>query len=677
MTQSSNYKFELPQLPATGTYTVAIQPDAASAGTLNIQVLQDASAVLQPGVTSPLMLAPGQNGRYTFVANAGDSLGLACSSLSTTPAGGSVSISIRNPDGSYLWGAAGQTGVNGWQLPQMPATGTYSLLVQPDAPVSAFVTLLLSQPNSGVIAIDGPTVQFQNSSQGQSGRYAFSGDAGDMLGLGVSPLTITPSGGTVFIVINKPDGSSLFSATAPSATSFQLPQLPTTGTYTISVQPSGAVLAAVTLSLSRPIAGILATDGTTTTYQNSRVGQAGRYTFAGAAGRRYTMQVAAGPGFENTTYFQVFRPNGASVGFAQLYSNSNYKIDLGALPESGTYIVTIIPRGTSVGQATFRLVEGASDKLTIGDSPKLLTLGAGQNGCYTFTGSAGDLLGLGVTALSTTPASPRGALFIITKPDGNSLWNAWVPSPTSVQLPQLPATGTYTLVLQPDGTSAASATVLLSNVITGTLATDGTPTTYQIARAGQSGLYTFGGTAGQPFAIEATLGASGFENYGLTLNVSAPGGVSVGWSQFSSGTDFKIDLGTLPASGIYTVMLVPGGLQTGSVVLRLVGGISGTLNIGDPPAALVLGTAQNGLYAFSGNVGDQLSIGIMTISTTPANSPVLLSVLNPAGSVLWSSYVWTPASYQLPQLPAAGTYSLAIQPLGPISATITYQVTRR
>jgi len=182
-----------------------------------------------------------------------------------------------------------------------------------------------------------------------------------------------------------------------------------------------------------------------------------------------------------------------------------------------------------------------------------------------------------VTALTTTPSGTY-VYFNVYKPDGSWLWNSnmYSPSATSWQLPQLPATGTYTLAIQPSGTASASVTLLLSQAISGTLATDGTSTTYQTTRVGQAGSYTFAGTAGQRFTMQATLGPN-FSLYGVTLNIYQPSGASIAYSQFSSSTDVKLDLGALPASGTYTVALEPSGVNTGSVTLRLVGYASDTL----------------------------------------------------------------------------------------------------
>jgi len=659
-------KFELPPLPSTGTYTVAIQPDYNGVQ-LSLTVLQDASANLSPGVASTMSLVSGQNGRYVFSGQSGDTLSVACTALSTVPVGVSVTLSVAAPDGHLLWSSIA-AGPNSWQLPQLPATGNYTLMVQPVGPTAAAMTFLLSQPNFGIVAVDGDAVSFQNTVPGQSGRYMFVGQAGDPLGFGISALTLTPSGGSVSLNVYKPDGSQMWSSSANGPTSFQLPQLPSTGTYVLTIQPPGTASAAITFCLSHPITGTAATDGTAMTYQTARVGQAGRYNFAGIAGQRFTMDVTTGAGLVNTLDFTVYQPSGAMIGWANLAGNVHSKIDLGALPASGIYTVTLVPEKASIGQVTFRIVAGASDTLVIDDPPKTLTLGAAQNGRYTFSGAAGDLLGLGVSASSYTDS--YGPQLTILRPDGSSLWSG-SPSrnPTSWQLPSLPVAGTYTLTVNQSGVGSASLTLLLSHWITGTVVTDGTATTYQTTRVGQAGRYTFTGVAGQRFTMESTSGA-GLVN-ALYLTVYQPNGASIGWAQLASNTDTKIDLGALPASGVYAVTLVPQGGSIGQVTFRLIAGASDTLVIDDPPKTLTLEAAQNGRYTFSGVAGDLLGLGVSASSYTDSYGPQL-TILKPDGSSLWSgSPGRNPANWQLPQLPLTGTYTLAVQPSGVGTASLT------
>jgi hypothetical protein len=537
---------------------------------------------------------------------------------------------------------------------------------------SGNLTSVTYDPVTGTLATDGTATSFQSPLVGQAGRYTFTGNAGDLLGLGVTALTITPSGGSVSFYVYKPDGTTLWWDSVPSSTSWQLPQLPVTGTYTLSVRPPGTATASMTLLLSKPLMGTIATDGTATTYQTTTAGQSGRYTFNGTAGQRFTMRATAGSGLASSIAVNVYQPNGGNVGSAYLYSNTDTKIDLGALPASGAYTVTVIPSGVTTGTVNLRVFPYDTGTLTVG-TPVPFTLSSAQNGWYTFAGNAGDFLGLAVSALATTPSN-GSVSFTIYKADGSRLWGSSSSYPTSWQLPQLPTTGAYSLVVQPTGTSAASGTFLLSLAAVGTISTDGTPIQFQNSSPGQSARYTFTGTLGQYFTMQATTGPGLASS--ISVAVFQPSGASIGSANLSSNNDTKIDLGALPATGTYTVTVIPNGVTTGTVSLRVVPYDAGTLTVGNS-SSLTLGAAQNGRYTFSGNSGGLLNLAVNTVTTTPAGAYVYLSVYKPDGSALWSSGTYSPGTWQLPQLPTTGAYALVVRPYGTAAAGLTAQLTTR
>ncbi len=663
---SGDRKVVPPVLPASGTYTLLVKPGSGAVGQLRVQVLPQPKAALTPGSATSMALSRGQNGWLTFDATAGDRLSFACTAIQTDPAGSSVSISVWAPNGTYVYEST-VTAPMSAQLPALTQTGTHVMLVRPAGVAAASLTLLLSRPGVGSISVDGEPGLFQNVNPGQGARYLFAANAADRLSFGLNSLTTAPANGYITFRVYDSADRVIYGNTISGAYGMQLPSLPTSGAYTLEILPSGTSMVSATFVLSRAITGTIATDGTPTTYQTTRAGQAGRYTFSGTTGQRFTMQATAGS-YTGSVGVTVYQPNGSSIGSATLTTAVDRKIDLGSLPASGVYTVEVVPPGVALGPVTLRLVSVATDALVVGDPSKTLALGAAQNGRYTFAGDAGDLLGLAVTAFSTTPAGGYVNLYVY-KPDGTILWTGSASFATSFQLPQLPAAGTYILTVTPDGTKAASLTVLLSQTILGTLSPDGAATTYETTRAGQAGRYTFSGTSGQQLTMQATAGT-----YSGTIGVTVyhPNGVTIIRSaQLSSAANTKMDLGSLPVSGVYTVAVVPQGLTVGQVTLRLQSKATDTLVVGDPAKTLVLGAAQNGWYTFSGNSGAYLGLALTALSTTPVES-VNLYVYKPDGTMLWFDYASSPRSYQLPRLPVTGTYSLAVSPTGTTtSATLT------
>ena len=92
--------------------------------------------------------------------------------------------------------------------PPLPVTGTYTLVIEPEAAAQGAATAVMDvllDPGQA-LAVDGPTLGSTIVISGASARYTFAGTAGQNLGLGISDLALTPwSDATV--TIYAPDGS--------------------------------------------------------------------------------------------------------------------------------------------------------------------------------------------------------------------------------------------------------------------------------------------------------------------------------------------------------------------------------------------------------------------------------------------------------------------------------------
>jgi hypothetical protein len=182
-------------------------------------------------------------------------------------------------------------------------------------------------------------------------------------------------------------------------------------------------------------------------------------------------------------------------------------------------------------------------------------------------------------------------------------------------------------------------------------------------------------TAGQPFTMELTAGPN--PSSGYSVSVYQPSSVGIAYAQPSSNSHLKVDLAALPATGTYSVTVVPNGVTTGYVDLRLVPGATGTLVIGDPAKAVSLGVAQNGRYSFSGTSGDLLTLSLPSLATNPAGTALALYLYRPDGTSMWSGYATASGGWSIPQLPSTGIYSLAVRPVGAAAANFDLQLVRR
>ena len=165
----------------------------------------------------------------------------------------------------------------------------------------------------------------------------------------------------------------------------------------------------------------------------------------------------------------------------------------------------------------------------------------------------------------------------------------------------LPSSGQYTVLVDPQGSSAGSATLLLSafNDVTGTI-TPGTPLTTTTTFAGQNALYTFSGTAGQQVSLN--IMSSTYPGcLSLSARILKPDGSTLG-SNSTCGSTLLVDSLKLASTGTYTVVIDPQGTSTGSanVVLNTFNDVTGTITAGTPITATTTTVGQNALYTFSG-----------------------------------------------------------------------------
>src|SRR5262249_25508170 len=138
----------------------------------------------------------------------------------------------------------------------------------------------------------------------------------------------------------------------------------------------------------------------------------------------------------------------------------------------------------STGQAASIVAGGTPVKVTVG--------AAGQSVRLTFTGTAGER----IAAQLSWSTIPSGTLSIL-RPDGTTLASTPFAGAGAFLDPvQLPAGGTYALLLAPAGASAGSATVALLVVppdATATIAPGGPPVTVGTTAPGQNVRLTFAG----------------------------------------------------------------------------------------------------------------------------------------------------------------------------------------
>ena len=468
------------RLPFTGTYTVVVDPFSTATGSLTLtlyDVPPDVTGTLTPGgsaVTATTTI-PGQNGALTFSGTAGQRISLkGTNGLTGQVLGCDVNVTIISPDNVPLAPAACMEGTGFVDLKTLPVTGTYTVKVDPvDLAVGSVTLTLYNVPAdiSSSITPGGSAVTVTTTTPGQGGALTFSGTAGQRVFLrGTNGMTGQVSFACdVYVTMLNPNGSTLASTCMEGSGLIDVTTLATTGTYTIVVDPVEVTTGSLTLTLYNVPADYSSTitpGGSAVTVTTTTPGQNGTLTFSGTAGDRISLAgtngMTAQVAFACDVYVSILNPNGSVLAPGNCMEGSGF-IDVKTLGATGTYTIAIDPMEVAVGSVTLTLYSvpaDASASVTVGGSSATLTTTApGQNAQATFTGTASQQITVHVTGnsmgnVTVKLLNPSGTQITSTTSSGSSF---------NLSTQTLPTTGTYTIVIDPGGSSIGSITVNVTN----------------------------------------------------------------------------------------------------------------------------------------------------------------------------------------------------------------------
>jgi RHS repeat-associated protein len=261
---SGSFPFHEPvTLPTTGTYKFVIDPEATGSspvtdGTgslkLTAYTVVDQTATINPPATAEglkqavSLTVPGQNARFSVEVKAGDKFSLRTTNSNFT---GQYYVKWLNPSGTWIFGGIWGAKENYFLDSNTFSTeGTWTLLIDPVAANTGSVDLLVWEtpditgqsitPSEG-----GGSVTSTINVPGQRELVSFSGTASQLITLKGQESTIT--NGSMWIL--KPDGTQLSGSEVTftsSSSGKKEVTLPSTGTYTIVVDPPGTGSSPVT-----------------------------------------------------------------------------------------------------------------------------------------------------------------------------------------------------------------------------------------------------------------------------------------------------------------------------------------------------------------------------------------------------------------------------------------------
>ena len=671
----------LPNLPATGTYTLVVTPTKPATTTSQLELVSGVAAhVMADGSSLNLStMWSGQRVYLNFTATAGEDIGIGLSNISTTA--GYVQIDVYSSGGEFIkdtdcWTSNGPS--CGLDLQHL-AAGNYQITIVPGSYTTMSFTATFSQDAAGTLPMNTPeTVDL--SRYGQTGTYTFTTtQAGETVGLEIGAPTTVPSGKGVEYTIYAPNGSTYTSAVnVTKGTTWNLPNLAQVGTYSVYVQPDptyGATLSE-SMELVSGVTGTPAISGPPEDYATTVPGQRVYLNFTATAGEDIGIGLSNISTTAGYVQIDVYSSGGEFIKDTDCWTSNGPScgLDLQHLA-AGNYQITIVPGSYTTMSFTATLSQDAAGTLPM-NTPETVDLSRyGQTGTYTFTTTqAGETVGLEIGAPTTVP-SGKGVEYTIYAPNGSTYTSAVnVTKGTTWNLPNLAQVGTYSVYVQPDPTYGAtlSESMELVSGVTGTPAISGPPEDYATTVPGQRVYLNFTATAGEDIGI-------GLSNISTTagyvqIDVYSSGGEFIKdtdcWT--SNGPSCGLDLQHL-AAGNYQITIVPGSYTTMSFTATLSQDAAGTLPMNTPETVDLSRYGQTGTYTFTTTqAGETVGLEIGAPTTVPSGKGVEYTIYAPNGSTYTSAVnVTKGTTWNLPNLAQVGTYSVYVQPDPTYGATLS------
>ncbi len=380
--------------------------------------------------------------------------------------------------------------------------------------------------------------------------------------------------------------------------------------------------------------------------QTATIGTAngiGLVVFDGTAGHRVSVQVSGvtiGTSTCCSTSLSISNPDGSTLVAQTFVGTSGGFLDAAQLPASGTATIAILPQNGATGSLTLQLNDVPADAAASitpgGAAATVTTTAAGQNAQLTVAGAAGQRVSLQLTGVTIGPSTCCSTLVSLKKPDGSTLVApAYVGTNGGfIDAATLPATGTYTILVDPQGTPTGSATLTVYDVpadASATTSPGGSAVTLSLATPGQNGQVNFSGSASQRVSLALSgvtvTGPSGPASCcSSQVSLLKPDGTALVAPAYIGTTGGFIDATTLPVAGTYTILVDPQGADVGNLTLQLYdvpADASGTVTIGGAGATVSMSVpGQNARLSLSGTAGQTVSLSFAGVTVSGSTGPV-------------------------------------------------------
>ena len=664
-------------LPSAGTYTVLVDPQGADTGAATVtlhDVPEDAAGSLVPG-GAPASLStavPGQNAIFTFAGLSGQRVSAVVDDVTVgTSSCCGVRLSLLRPNGSLLAGPVNAGTAGGFlDAVVLPQTGSYTIAVDPQGAATGGVRVRLHDvPPDAVDALElGVPRTVATAVPGQNALGTFAGVSGQVVSVRIGPACCAAR-----VSLVKPNGTTLVSTTtfATGGGFLDAVTLPQSGTYEVLVDYQGPATGDVTLTLHDVPADVTepVSFGSSTTVTTSVPGQNARLTFAGTVGGRASVRIAP---ICCLAHVSVIRPDGRTLVAPTLVGTFGGFLDTFDLPLTGTYTILVDYQGAATGGATVSLhavPADVTDTIAFGSTRTVTMTVPGQNAVLTFAGTAGQRAAVRIAVGCCTT---RVALL---RPDGATLSSltSFASLEGFIEPVALPTSGTYSILVDPDGAATGSVTVSLYDVppdVTDAIV-PGSPLRVTVGTPGQNARVSFAGTAGQEVSLRMTDVSIGSILSGTAVSLRRPDGTTIASANVGTSGGF-LDGRTLPVTGTYTVVVDPVGANTGGLTLTLEevpSDVADAIGADGVPVTVTTSVpGQDARLDFVGTAGRRVSLKV-----GPTCCVGRVSITAPGGATLVPATTFGPSGVfvDATTLPETGTYSIRVDYDGSSTGAVT------
>ncbi|MFD6608205.1 VWD domain-containing protein [Micromonospora chalcea] len=237
--------------------------------------------------------------------------------------------------------------------------------------------------------------------------------------------------------------------------------LTATGTYALRVTaaPGDTGRAAVRVYSARDSDGTMQPNGPAVTATVEQPGARARYRFTGRAGERVYVEVPTSSLTDQCSPLELRDADGRLLRSGCVINGAG-EIDGTVLPVDGTYTVVVDPTERGTGTTTLRVVTSRDREagITLGGPPVVAVVDRpGAVTGYRFTAAAGTSV---TVSASASDLPDQCGVLALRAPDGSTVGSGCVINGAGELGPTvLPASGAYTLVVDPSGAATGQVTL--------------------------------------------------------------------------------------------------------------------------------------------------------------------------------------------------------------------------